>query len=268
MRFGAVFLSGWFWLSTAGAAPFDLGPDLPPGMADLDTGHGFLALTRSPAVRFERGAEAMALMVAQVLPTAIARVEAAHGRPFLALPAIHVLATERSFLRLSPTARAVTRRSDVYLSPRLFERPNQVTGILTHELVHAHFAQHAGTSAAAATVPGWFHEGFAVHVARGAGAERVSAAEAAGAIRAGQHLLPGEGSGIGEAVGRRLGSAMFYRQASLFVDYLERQRPLLLRRLTAALLDGRPFDEAFDRHYGGTPAEHWRHFVAEVTRRE
>ena len=59
---------------------------------------GLPALTENPNVRFERGASEQARIVAGLLPTAIARVETVHGRPFAHPVTVAVYTTPEAFV--------------------------------------------------------------------------------------------------------------------------------------------------------------------------
>jgi hypothetical protein len=256
-------------LLSSPAAALELGgPVPPPGMADLETGNGFLALADDSRIRYEAGAELMAQRVARLLPTAIERVENAHGRDFRRPVEVYVLASERSFVRLSPNAQALTVGGRIYLSPRLFRTPERVAGILTHELSHAHFMQYLSRGEHAPDLPRWFREGFAVLIAGGAGAERVTPAQAIEAILAGSGSPLGDGD-IAESVSAVTGGPaqaphMFYRQSAIFVQYLRYLDPHRFDLFVSNLLDGIEFERAFREGFGHSPMRMWRRFVFQL----
>src|SRR5262245_11723077 len=99
----------------------------------------FETLATEARVRYEPGAEARAARVAELLPEAIAQVEAAHYRPFAEAVVVYVCATSECFDRRVPGAArytaAVIHENRVLLAPRLFEREEQrLYPILVHEL--------------------------------------------------------------------------------------------------------------------------------------
>ena len=247
------------------AAPaFDLGPAPSAGMADLRTRAGFIPLRAEPRIRYEPGAERFARAAARHLPGAIERVEWAHGRAFRQPVQVYICATTRSFIRLSPTAWAINVGGRVFLSPRLFQTSGRLPGILTHELSHQHIIQYLGT---ASPLPAWFREGFAVLVSGGAGAERVSEAEAARAIISGEAFIPDpeyDSRFPKTASHYGLEPHMFYRQAAMFTGYLRERDPAMFRRLIATMLDGEPFEAAFERAFNATPKRLWEEFVASL----
>lgn len=236
-------------------------------MADLSTGEGFLTLNGDSRIRYEAGAERAASLTGELLRNAIRTVERAHGRPFRRQVEVYVLASKRSFVRLSPHARALTSRGRVYLSPGLFEDPAQVAGILAHELSHAHFMQYLGTDRGPPKIPAWFREGFAVWLAGGAGAERVTPAQAVEAIRRGDGLPLDDHWRKGRlpASPRQPASAhMLYRQAAVFIEYLRHLDSHRFDLLVASLLDGIPFQRAFRERYGHSAEFMWETFAANL----
>jgi hypothetical protein len=264
MRIDAM-IAGLLALLATTAPAFELGGPAPPqGMADLDTEAGFLVLHSDPRIRYEPGAERFAREAQRQLPAAIARVEWAHGRAFRSPVRIYICATTRSFIRLSPAAWAVNVGNRVFLSPRLFQSPGRLSGILVHELSHQHFIQYLGASSA---LPAWFREGFAVTVSGGAGAERVSRTAAVHAILSGRAFVPGSARGERfpkPASHYGLAPHMFYRQAAMFTAYLQRRDPAMFRRFVDWLLEGVPFDAAFEQAFNDTPQRLWKGFVADL----
>lgn len=263
---GRTHIAAVLLLCAFSASALDLGPGLPAGMADLVTGQGFIVLNTDSRIRYEAGAEAAASRTGELLPGAINKVESAHGLPFRRPVEVYVLASERSFVRLSPHARALTSRGRVYLSPRLFQSPAQVAGILAHELSHAHFMQYLATDRGPPDIPAWFREGFAVWLAGGAGAERVTPAQAVQAIRRGDGPpldKRWQTDNLPRVSGRRPPSPhMFYRQSALFVEYLRHLDPRRFDLFVASLLDGIPFEQAFPESYGHSAEYMWKRFAA------
>ena len=97
------------------------------------------ALSDSSQVHYEPGAEDFARDVDTLLPDAITRVEAVHGRPFKHPAVVGVYATpeayEAAIGRDSMAPVGVTIFGEVNLSPKLFKPQHQrLRAILTHEL--------------------------------------------------------------------------------------------------------------------------------------
>ena len=94
-------------------------------------------------VHFEPGAEDYAHDVSALLPAAIARVEAVHGRSFVRPVTVGVYATPAAYTAanvLGPTPTVgITAFGRVNLSPVLNrQQRRRLPAILTHELSHAH----------------------------------------------------------------------------------------------------------------------------------
>lgn len=203
--------------------------------------------------------------VRTVLDECIGTVETAHGRAFLSPIRVYLCATQRSYnARTGASAQGIARGAVfadcVFLSPRTFETQT-CREILTHELSHLHFRQILGT-AYTTGIPGWFQEGLAVYVSSGGGAEPVSANQARASIVAGVSIQPEDfGSNY-----PRMSSAhglkhhMFYRQSSMFIEFLAESRPKVFERLLTRLLDGVSFREAFEAAYHEPVSVLWEAF--------
>ena len=186
-------------------------------------------------VHYQQGADDYARVVCAMLPSAIARVEAAQGRPFAQPVIVGVYATPEAYAAanglgsLRPVG--VTFAGRVVLSPQLYARQRRrLPGILTHELSHAHL-QSWISAVAYIRLPNWFKEGLAVMVSEGGGAESVSEPEARAAIQRGEHFLVEETGSLRTLVGVKFTQAppgespshvtlLAYRQAGMFVSYL------------------------------------------------
>jgi hypothetical protein len=230
---------------------------------DLDR---FEALATDPRVRHAPGAQRYAERVAELLPAAIAQVEAAHHLPFAAPVMVHVCGTQACFARHLPPgsqlSAAVIYENRVLLGPRLFEREShRLYPILVHELSHLHFGQRLGHYTMA--IPVWFHEGLAALAAEGGGADLVTDAEARTAVAAGRHFLP---EAEHDAARRQyaghwgLATSLFYRQSMLFLDHLRSAAAEKFRELLLRLQQRSPFDDAFRAAFGAGALELARAF--------
>jgi hypothetical protein len=246
------------------------------------------ALAGNSQVHHEPGAENYARDVAALLPDAIARVEAAHGRPFARPATVGVYATMEAYSAAnglgSTIPVAVTIFGRVNLSPKLFSPQRQrLPAQLTHELSHAHIVGWIG-QVAYLRLPSWFKEGLAVMVSSGGGAELVSEEEARAAIQRGEQIViddAGGMSGRASALSRmaslggdvRLERAplnkpawfpvvLAYREAGMFVTYLRESDRLAFDRMMQAILDGSTFVEAMTIGYHDDVRSLWQRFVS------
>ncbi len=237
------------------------------GAASAQVSIEFVSHARDARVSYEPGAEALAESLVAVLPATIARVETAQYRPFAKPVRVLVTASESSYHALSGArgeSRAATFFERVFISPRLAREPAAITGLLTHELSHLHLAQLTG-EAAGRRIPTWFHEGLAVLVADGGGAEKVSAEQAVAAIRAGRYFTPDAGGDprqVRSAGQFGLEPQLYYRQCALFVAFLRDRNAAGFRALLAALQARRPFDEAALETLGASIDILWEHFFS------
>jgi hypothetical protein len=234
------------------------------------------SLAENRQIHFEPGAEGYADEVSALLPAAIARIEATHGRPFAHPVTVGVYGTPEAYAAAnvlgSRPSVGVTCFGRVNLSPELDRRQHwRLPAILTHELSHAHIQGWIGM--ADIRLPNWFKEGLAVMVSGGGGAEFVGEVEARGAIGRGERIVTDDTQSLSTLLAgiryeRALVGAtqshqivMAYRQAGMFVSYLHDSDPTGFARLMNAILDGRPFAEAVESGYGRDVNALWQKFA-------
>ena len=216
----------------------------------------FATLATEGRVRYEPGAQARAARVAELLPAAIAQVEAAHYRPFAEPVVVYVCARIECFDRRVPGAgrfsAAVIHDNRVLLAPRLFEREEQrLYPILVHELSHLHLGQRLGHYTM--RIPVWFHEGLASLAAASGGADLVTEEDARRAIVAGEHFLPDASH---DETRRKyadhwhLRISMLYRQSMMLLVDLRSASEERFRTLVLGLQERMGFDEAVNAAFG------------------
>jgi hypothetical protein len=234
------------------------------------------ALPENGLVHFESGAQDYAQRVSALLPAAVARIEAAHGRRFEYPVAVGVYATPEAFAAANGTGVAGAVGTSVFgrvvLSPALNgPQTRRLPAILTHELSHAHL-QGFMSVYTWIRLPNWFKEGLAVMASGGGGAEFVSEREARAAIERGETIAiedSGSFTNLSEirferAPARATGShrtVMAYRQAGMFVSFLHDSDTPGFARMMNAILNGRPFVEAVDTGYHQDVRSLWEKFA-------
>jgi hypothetical protein len=235
------------------------------------------SLAENSQIHFEPGAEAYAHEISALLPAAIARIEAAHGRAFAHPVIVGAYTTPEAYAAAnvlgSRPSVGVTSFGRVNLSPELDRRQHwRLPAILTHELSHAHI--QGWISMADIRLPNWFKEGLAVMVSGGGGAEFVGEAEARTAIGRGETIVIDDAQSLstllagiryerepaGATPSHRI--VMAYRQAGMFVSYLHDTDPPGFARMMHAVLDGRPFAEAVDAGYHQDVHVLWQEFAS------
>jgi hypothetical protein len=241
------------------------------------------ALAYNDLVHYEPGAEDYAREVAALLPAAIARVEAVHGRPFAHPVTVGAYATPEAFATAnglgSNVPVGVTFAGRVVLSPKLFSPQHQrLPAILTHEMSHAHIQGWIG-GLKYFRLPPWFKEGLAVMISEGGGAELVGEKQARAAIARGEQIAIDDASSPQSTIDIRFARApekqdpswypivLAYREAGMFVSYLRESDKPAFDRMLGAILDGRSFAEAADAGYHEDVRVLWRKFVASVADR-
>jgi hypothetical protein len=234
------------------------------------------SLAENSHVHFEPGAEDFAHDVSALLPAAIARIEAAHGRRFAHPVTVGVYATPEAYAAANSIGSAqpvgVTAFGRVNLSPALaWPQHRRLRAILTHELSHAHIQGWISVNADV-RLPHWFKEGLAVMASEGGGAEFVSEEESRAAIERGERIAIDDTESLSTLLaGIRYERAplaatpshqivMAYRQAGMFVSYLHDSDAAGFARMINAILDGRPFVEAMDAGYHQDVHALWQKF--------
>jgi hypothetical protein len=234
------------------------------------------ALPDNSQVHYQPGAEDFARDVAALLPDAITRIEAVHGRRFAHPVTVGAYATPEAYAAAngqgSDVPMGLTFVGRVNLSPKLFWPQHQrLPAILTHEFSHAHIQGWIGENAHI-HLPNWFKEGLAVMVSGGGGAELVSEEEARAAIQRGEQIAIDDAGGLQNLINIRFDRApakttpswypgvLAYRQAGMFVNYLRESDRPAFDRMMSAILDGRVFAEAVDVGYHDDVRSLWQKF--------
>lgn len=228
----------------------------PRALKPLDS---FAPLAGDARIWVEPGHEAYGARVAEALPAAIAKVEAAHYLPFAQPPRVYVCGTDACFKRYVLTPKlsaAVVPDNRLILSPNLDgKESHRLSTLLTHELAHLHLGQRIGHYHS--TLPVWFHEGWASLTADGGGADYATDAQAWEAIRAGRRVnlsvrdVPDKRH---KASASNLKIFEFYRQSMLLVGWLKAEDEARFRQLVLAVQDNADFEIAFWNIYGEAPA--------------
>lgn len=242
--------------------------------------HDLPALAQDPRVRYDAHAEGYAARIARLLPAAMARVEATHGRPFGKPFVVAAYLDDEAYAAANGVGslqpRGVTFFDRIAMSPTVWrEEPDWLAAYLAHELSHEHLHSHL-SALEYIRIPVWFVEGIAVVASDGGGAQRVSPQEAKAEIAAGKFIeTPDEASlfaNIGlkappsrvEGDDVRLRMHMAYRQAGLFVAFLREHNPRAFKGLMHRLLDGEAFKSAFETSYGESLATLRARFIAGI----
>jgi len=234
------------------------------------------ALSANSQVHYQPGAEDFARDVAALLPDAIARVEAVHGRRFPHPVIVGVYATPEAYAAAnslgSTVPVGVTIFGRVNLSPKLFWSQHQrLPAILTHELSHAHIQGWIG-GYAYLYLPNWFKEGLAVMLSGGGGAELVNEDEARAAIHRGEKIVIDDAGSLSKLTDVRLEKepanrpswypvVLAYREAGMFVNYLRESDRPAFDRMINAILDHHSFTEAVAVGYHDNVRSLWEKFV-------
>ncbi|MGB8339185.1 MAG: hypothetical protein WCD07_01760 [Burkholderiales bacterium] len=234
----------------------------------------FLPLAADNRIRYESGAEQLAVLTMPHLDHAIRQVETLHYRPFQKPVVVYVCYTPQSFARLSGQSEnvrgGVHPTQGLFLNPVLLSRPASIAPVLTHELSHLHLNQQQQMNFV--DYPAWFNEGLATFVANGSGAEAVSSDDARLQIAAGKIFPPYQsGSRLsqdqsGSLTSMANGSHLFYRQGMMFIAYLNKRDGQRFKQFLLNLQDGEIFSNAFRRAFDGNVESLQAEFIASLNK--
>lgn len=215
-------------------------------------------------IRFETGAATQAREVADALPRVMAQVENGHQHAFKQPPVIYVFSTEQKFEEITgyhgDLVAGLSTPSGLFLSP---QEPGQLKRTLTHELSHVLLRQWVGTYRFHRT-PVWFREGLATWAAAGGGAESVTLEQAEQALRTERSFVPTleEGAILQKGAPQwNLSHHMFYRQSSLFIDFLAVNYAGGWSALLREVHQGSDFAQAFTTSFDTNIEALWASFL-------
>lgn len=246
-----------------------------PSIAYYRSTQHFVPHPKDSRVVFEKGAEALSGIVVKHLDSSIQQIERSHYEGFSKKVKIHVCATDRCMKRHTASSKASGSMigDKIFLSPTLLSQPNSIKSVLTHELSHLHFSQKLGKLNLSKNIPGWFQEGFATYVSKGAGAEKVSRSEVLLALKLQTFFVPEDHGAIVFVKKARshgfhkrykdpaIASHMFYKQSELFVEHLHDKNTDRFKGLVSDLLRGYQFKRAFEKNYNLPLIVAWVSFV-------
>jgi hypothetical protein len=211
----------------------------------------FNTLSSDNRVLYESGAEKLAAEAALYLDNAIRDVESKQLGEFTEPVKVYVFATPTSFSKfsgISDKARGASVGNEIFLSSLLKDMPQEVYGMIGHELSHVQLSQKLGVITFNRTLPRWFREGLAIYVSDGGGAPRNYEQETIAMFIEGKHFVPeSTGSLFNRALNSTadIGPRMFYSQSGIFVTYLANEYPQKFIDLLKGLQSGNKFEEQF-----------------------
>lgn len=220
---------------------------------------------------YEKGSNDIATEVNKTLAHLIADVEKRQFSVFKSKNEITVYIFNKkerysNFSMASDKSRGSASKNEIYISPIIRERIETLESILSHELSHIHIRQYVGTWKYINNIPGWFHEGLAVEVSDGGGAENVSESQAYVFFKEGKHFYPRAEGGIlshKSAHDYGLKPHMYYRQSNMFVRYLRGVDRVAFEKCYIALTEGDSFESVWKVYYGKSLPDLWEEFMSE-----
>jgi hypothetical protein len=230
----------------------------------------FKTLEADSRISYEPHAEDIARSVASFLPESIATVERELHGPFVKAVQVKIFESADNFAASTGVSKqewGVMMSGTVYLSGLVKTAPgDHIKALLAHELVHLYLQQRLVATKRHPTLPMWFEEGLAEFVSGGSAMVMVSEQDAIRAILAGNHFFSDAAGKLEQPERCKYGveAHMFYRQAEMFVAYLQSLEEAKFRSLILALADGEDFDISWRSHLGIPVDNAWRKFTEEL----
>lgn len=216
----------------------------------------FNTLPSDNRILYEDGAEKLASLSALHLENAIKDVTLRQSGEFTEPVKVYIFATPESFSKFSGVSdkvRGASLGNEIYLSSLLTDLPNEVYGMLGHELSHVQLTQKYGVIGFNRTLPRWFREGLAIYVSDGGGAPRNYEHETVAMFIDDKHFIPEEKGAIfnmGLHATADIGPRMYYSQSGMFVKYLAESYPHDFHIFIKNIQKKEPFTEIFKESFG------------------
>lgn len=215
----------------------------------------FNVLPSDSRILYEDGAEKLAHEVARHLNNAMRVVETRQLGKFKEPVKVYAFASPESFSKfsgISDKARGASLGSEIYLSGLMMELPEEVYGMIGHELSHVQLSQTMGAITFNRSLPRWFREGLAIYISDGGGAPRDYENETINMFVEGKHFVPED---TGSLFNRSLqstapiGPRMLYSQSGMFVKYLANTYPDEFKAFLKGLQEGKQFKDHFKESF-------------------
>jgi len=232
----------------------------------------FNVLPSDSRILYEDGAEKVADEVSRDLNKAMKAVESRQFGQFKEPVKIYCFATPESFSKFSGIpgkARGASVGNEIYLSGLMLELPDEVYGMVGHELSHVQLSQTLGVISFNRSIPRWFREGLAIYVSDGGGAPRNYEKETIDMFLQGKYFIPEvEGSLINRALKTNapIRPRMFYSQSGMFIKYLANTYPENFNTFLVGIQKGKQFKENFEESFGKSIAYIFQSFIKTLTK--
>jgi len=227
----------------------------------------FNVLPSDSRILYEDGAEKVANEVSRNLNNAMKAVESRQFGKFIESVKVYAFASPESFSNfsgISDKARGASVDNEIYLSGLMLELPDEVYGMVGHELSHVQLSQTLGVISFNRTIPRWFREGLAIYVSDGGGAPRNYEKETTDMFIQGKHFIPEvEGSLINRSfkTTEPIGPRMFYSQSGIFVKYLANTYPEKFKNFLLNIQKRKQFEENFKESFGKSVADIFQSYI-------
>lgn len=205
------------------------------------------------------------LQIQSKIPAYIDSVQRKLGLTFTKPVKVYVCHSTKSFCSHTGSRHPGPRASVLgkfFVSPRL-QGTADWESIVDHELVHLILKQHLGNYKYQ-KIPVWFHEGLATLIANGGGAGDVTDSTAIGCILEGKHFDPVDKENfvfLRSFENKDISIWTHYRQAMLFVGFMQAKSPQVFQSLLLDLASGTTFRQAVNSAYSEDVATLWQDYT-------
>jgi len=224
----------------------------------------FETLDENRSILYEKNSKSMAIESSKYFQSGISQVEKYFEMKLQFPIKLYIFTNQERFSNYSNAsieARAGGANVGIYLSPRMMDEIETLSGVIVHEIVHSYLMQYLGVQRYRDELPPWFQEGIAVVVSKGAGTEGVDLSETISMMMNGDTFVAKNGGNLyhmKHPVG--MPSRVFYLQSSLFVQYISDRDSVLFQRFIRNLRD-KSFENAFFEVYEAQVDTYWKEFL-------
>ena len=221
---------------------------------------------------FQPGLENAAKQGARIWPTIVDQIEGELSGPLFNRKSIRIYllsdpATYEALVGESTKQSSARQGDDVYVLLPTNAKEHQIYQAIKLQLAYMHFQQRFSALAFKTTIPAWYADGLALHIADGGNEVAATDKDAITWLNTLKRLSPDNSGTLlyrKTAEDYGLDQKMYNAQTRLFVNYLQQRNPNAFRTVMVDLHRGKSFQELWLAHYRQSLLQLWLDFLDSV----